>query len=355
MESVRLKGDIELIDDFGEKGLMSTQIKVSDILKLHQIDSQVNRDISYPRLPKIEKYIESFDSEHGIYFPSIVATFREEPGYFYDKERRVLSLPSDTRLVIIDGQHRLKALENFLKKTKSDEEKRQRVLNSQLTLQLYFGLAEKDEKSLFADINSNSKRVSMSLVTSYDTREIMNVIITDIHKVSKSLQSVKIEFEKSRIMRPKDTSFLTSSRLKQFINYLLFGKKNTNNNDQLKIKEQYDEVLSFLERFFYVFIDVLPMEPGNVIKYVLGHEPMQNAIALYLNERIIDNNSNYIAWTVDWAEKVEDLKNVDWSLSNSKWKPYMYIARAKTPSRYYAFIENTQNNLLTLIEEEVLK
>ncbi|WP_329955383.1 DNA sulfur modification protein DndB, partial [Bacillus amyloliquefaciens] len=86
---------------------------------------------------------------------------------------------------VIDGQHRIKGME-YLLKTIVDTERKEQVLNSIVSAQIYFGLSDKDQKNVFVDINSNAKRVSMSLISKYDTREVMRVLIRDIYQINKS-------------------------------------------------------------------------------------------------------------------------------------------------------------------------
>ncbi|WP_342499370.1 DNA sulfur modification protein DndB [Bacillus sp. FSL W7-1034] len=350
MFNIKLKGGIQPINTEGNKGLMTTQIKVRDILNIYRIDPEINRDLSYNRLPKIINYLDSFDSDLGIYFPSIVCSFPGSPLEFYDMEKMELEISEGVRLVVIDGQHRLKSLEQYMTKSHFNEDKKEEILNSDLTLQLYFGLTKTDEKSLFADMNSNSKRVSMSLITNYDTRDITNILIKELYQISKPLQSVKIEFNKSRLVRPTNTDFSTSVRLKKFVSILLFGKKSTNMKEEKLIKEYYDDILSFLERFFLVFIEVLPSEPGNVLKYVIGHEPLQSAIAYHLHKRIITECTNKVKWIINWEEEVIQLEKIDWSTKNPIWQPHMLTSRANTPFEFDLFIDSEENKLVSILD-----
>lgn len=353
MYNIKLRGGIQPFDNEGNKGLMTTQIKVRDILTVYRIDPEINRDLNYGRLPKIINYLDSFDSELGIFFPSIVCTFPDNPIEYYNVEKMELEIPAGTKLVVIDGQHRLKSLEQYMSKADFKGDRKEAILNSVLTLQLYFGLSKKDEKSLFADINSNSKRVSMSLITSYDTRDVMNIMIKELYNISKPLQTIKIEFNKSRLVRPNNTYFSTSVRLKKFVAILLFGKKNINMKEEKLIKDHYDDILSFLERFFQMFIEALPSEPGNVLEYVLGHEPLQNAIAKHLNKKIIIESSNKIAWIINWDEEVSNLRKINWSVKNPVWRPHMLSSRSNTPSEFSLFIESEENKLVSILDYEL--
>ncbi|NFA43767.1 hypothetical protein EXM65_14645 [Clostridium botulinum] len=102
-----------------------------------------------------------------------------------------------------------------------------------------------DERKLFTDINSNAKRVSMSLIIQYGSRDILNILIQELDKISYSLKIAKIELNKSKIVRPNNMEFYTGIRLKDFINYLLFGKNQLILRSKNKLKSNMMKLLVF--------------------------------------------------------------------------------------------------------------
>ncbi|MEW4216079.1 DNA sulfur modification protein DndB [Bacillus thuringiensis] len=353
MFEVKLKGIINIINN--NKGMMTTQIFIRDILDIYKIDNSVNRDVNYNRLKPISSYINSYDSEIGIFLPSLVFSFQENPLYLYDKVSKELTIPLGSKLKVLDGQHRIKGLEELLNGL-NDSKRRDEILNSSITAQIYFNLKEEDEKVLFADINSNAKRVSMSLVTKYDTRDIMRVLIRDLYSSCKALQVAGVEFNKSRIVRPTSTLFFTSARLRTFIISLLFGtnQKLSKKNEKL-LKENYDDILIFLEKFFTILFDVLPSDSGDVKKYILGHEVLQTSMAIYLHQAIMLETKEDVKWFADWESEVERLKLIDWSVSNSIWQSYLMKQRVNTDYEYYGFSDNRPNELVSTLNHYLLE
>ncbi|MFS0783222.1 DNA sulfur modification protein DndB [Bacillus sp. 1P06AnD] len=354
MVNVVAKGAIDTLINKKDKGIMSTQISIRDILEIYSIDKEVNRDLGYHRLPKLVKYLENIDGNMGVFLPAIVLSFRGDPTTCYDSETSSLYISKNNKLVVIDGQHRIKGIEHFLNKGNIDNELKERLLNSYLTVQIYFGLSNSDERKLFTDINTNAKRVSRSLVTSYDTRDIYNLLVRELYHGSDALQAVKVEFNKSRIVRPNNTTFTTSVRLKKFINLTIFGKESPSQKNEKQIKEQYDEIYAFLNKLFSVLFLSLPSNPGDVKNYVLGHEPIQNAIALYLNESIIIDNESNIKWLETWEDEVEQLSMINWSVKNRDWFPFMYVARKNSQYEYQSFIETTTLSLKDVIMKRLV-
>ncbi|MGX4669832.1 DNA sulfur modification protein DndB [Cerasibacillus sp. JNUCC 74] len=298
-------------------------------------------------------YFEAIDSFVGIFLPAIVLSYPGDPNEWYDKSSKCLKLSSNNKLVVIDGQHRIKGLEKFLDKKSISKDKREKIYNSYITVQIYFGLSKDDERKLFTDINTNAKRVSRSLITRYDTRDILNVFTKELYYSCDALQLAGVEFNKSRIVRPSNITFITSVRLKNFINYVLFKKAYSSQKNEIQIKNQYDELFAFFDKLFSVLFLTLPSDPGDVRKYVLGHEQMQNAIALYLHESIILEYDNEIKWLETWEDEVEQLGLINWSPKNRDWNPYTMLNRRGTKQEYTSFIETTTEDLFELLKKKL--
>lgn len=353
MSNILARGTINTLVNRNDRGIMSTQLSIEEVLAIYTIDHGINRDLGYHRLPKIVKYLDSMDSPIGIYLPSIVLSFREDPNFYYDVNTSTLKIEKDNKVAVIDGQHRIKGIEQYLNKSSIDDEAKERLRKSNLTVQIYFGLNAEDEKKLFTDINTNAKRVSRSLVTNYDTRDIYNLLVRELYHSSDALKNAAVEFNKSRVVRPTNTTFTTSVRLKKFINLMIFGKESPNQKNEKQIKEQYDEIFSFLNKFFSIFFLSIPSNPGDVLTYVLGHEPLQNAIALYINEAIIIENDNEIKWLETWEDEIEQLNVINWSVKNRDWLPYMMDSRPNSAYQYKSFIETTTLDLKEIIVKKL--
>jgi len=351
MSTVSLFGTIDIINGNKEKGILSSQMKIGDILELYKIDKNTNRDISYGRIPKIVKYLENQGNEMGIFFPALVFSFRGNPINYYSKDFE-LELPFEKKLIVMDGQHRIKAIERFLENT-NDIDKKTKMLNSFLTVQIYFGLQIDDEKNLFADINSNVKKVSMSLITKFDTRDALNVLVTELYNVCDALQIAKIEFNKSRLARPANDYFSTSSRLKEFISITLFGKKSPNKKDIANLAIQYDDIIVFLDKLFSELFRNLPPYPGNVLDNILGHYATQHALGYYLHDAIITDDTK-IDWIINWEEEIETLSDISWKVNNPLWKKFLITNRKNTPYEYTKIEEYQSKQLFELIKKEIM-
>src|SRR5690625_471116 len=177
-----LKGFTSLVPNFdkGTKriGMLTSELSIKELLDVYRIDSTVNRDINYSRVTKLSSYIKQFDSELGIYIPAIILVYEgvdpvnEGNTYLFEKDRN---------FIVIDGQHRIKGLEHFLRR-EADELKKEQILESRITIQVYFNLKDWQKRQLFIEINGKSKKVTKNLEVKYDDRNSVNTLITDLLK-----------------------------------------------------------------------------------------------------------------------------------------------------------------------------
>lgn len=352
MTLLTLKGSVSLQSNDLQKqiGVMTTKIRLNDLLKMYKIDPSVNRDINRSRIPKVVKYIDSYDVEPGIFFPSLVCAYTGDLVKDFNTETLSLEINNYQSLLVIDGQHRIKSLEAYVNNQDFDLVKRKEIMESEFTLQLYFGLDIDDMKNLFADINSNGVKVSMSLITAYDSREIVNILTKELYEISSELQAMGVEFNKSRITRPQSKKFITSARLKKFISILLFGKETLTNKEEQLIKDKYDEMLSFLERFFSVLSNSLPGNPGDSLLFILGHEAVQKSLAKLLNESLLeDNQLNIVS---GWIENVEVLRHIDWSVTNKTWYPFLIKSKENTVNECFTIDSKQSNSIYNVLSKE---
>lgn len=340
---IPVKGDVHRFLDSSNKGIVSSQITIEELLNSYVIDHEVNRDVNYGRLPDLVKYLESSTMAPGIFVPAFVFSYRGISGLRYDNERGILWL-EDKALVTIDGQHRIKAIEKYVEKNSEDVNFKKNTV----TIQVYFGLSKDDERQLFVDINSKAKRVSRSLVMQYDSREISNLLVNELYKNCKILQAVGVELEKSKVQRPGNTAFATGLRLKTFLYYLLYGKKTLSKKDEELLHKHYDDVVSFSVRFFDELLGGGPEKPGDVRQYILGHEPVQNAIAMFFNETFITFDQHGLQIMGVWEDAVEELAGLDWSVNNVVWRR-MGTTKTTNQGQYLGFNESDRIHLYNQI------
>lgn len=347
---LKLKGFLDVFPNNGEIGILTTQMKVKDLLDVYQIESKVNRDINEQRVSNLSKYLNTFDSESGIYLPAIILAYEgEEPN---DDIPNTYVFSDKGKFIVLDGQHRLKGLERF-KNTENDMNRLTEILNSNITTQVYFGLDRSKKQSLFVDINALSKRVSKNLAVSFDGRDAINKLIQDLLAVERgnSLKQMGIDSKISRIVRPGNKIWMSSARLNTFISYLLLNTGKTSNPTNGLIFENYDKLLEFLKQYFYLLQNALPKNLGDVQDNLLGHEALQNAIAILSHEKIIELSKTEIEWKEEWKEFVELFEYIDWGTNSPLFSALTMQKGGK--NSYIGFEDNKPGDIVPVLREEM--
>lgn len=348
-----LTGHILLIPNFtsteNRRAIMTTELTIKELLDVYKVDKTVNRDIRYDKISKIENYINQIDTDLGIYIPAIMLAYegtdpeREGNEYLFNKERT---------FVVLDGQHRIKALESYIQKEKN-ENKAKKILESKITIQVYFNLTELEKRQLFIEINGRSKRVSKNLSVNFDDRNPMNSLVSDLLKNKRSSLYLKmgVEDKRSRMVRPGNKNWISMVRLARFISFVLLGTQEPSSSSKEIINQQYEEVYSFLQQFFIHLASAFPEDPGNVEKSILGHEAIQNAIAVVCHEKIITITSNEIIFNKNWKKVVEMLEYIDWRPNSSLFKDHLILSGGK--NKYVGFTDNKHYDLVPILEKEL--
>lgn len=326
------------------KFLMTVEMKVKDIIDRFEINSDVNRDIVPTRISEITRYINTYDKKIGIYFPSIIVAATEDP---VDIEEMQIKFNESIRFIILDGQHRMKALEAY-KNKEQNPERLSDILNSTLTVQIYFNLSKHEQRKLFLDINSKSKKVSNSLAFQFDTRDPLNTMIKDLLSTERKnrLSLLKID-QKSRIVRPHNKSWMSISRFNRFLSYFLFNTVKTSNKTALMLSNNYIETLTFVERYLENLLDVFPEDFGNVQKQLLGHEALQNALAIASHENFISWENGQLKVADHWEDMIEILGELDFSVDSLDYQNLLAPGK-----NYKQFKDNKHSEILPILRRQ---
>ncbi|PWK16500.1 DNA sulfur modification protein DndB [Tumebacillus permanentifrigoris] len=351
MSNTNIQGFVDSINNSDKKGMMTANMSVKEVFEVYELDDQVNRELSKTRIPSLVKYIEGWKDSIGIYFPALVFSYRGDFRSNFQNEHSQLHLGIDDKLTVLDGQHRIHAMVKYYS-GEQDEKLREEFLQNHLTVQIYIGLTIDEEKTLFSDINSHAKRVHASLITQYDSRDPINVLVRHLYNGSPALQKAGIEMNKKLVLRPNNTYFCHVTRLKQIVTYLLFNKRTLQKKEEKYLECKHDKVLSFLVQLFDVFFRILPETPGDVNHYVLGHEAIQSAIAQFLFKKIIVLEDGQVGWKRNWEREVLSLQSVDWCIENPDWERWMVVSNALNGREHKEFPYPHIRGLLEYIESK---
>lgn len=306
------------------KSVVTIQCTVNEIIKFVEIDQNVQRELVSQHVANIQKYIQYGIDGNMIFFSPFIFSSRGQ-GRF-DKEAREYKLSTEDKLVILDGQHRIRAFENIIKMlevraTEEDYQKLSYIKEFQLSLQIYENLSEQQEKQLFADVNTKSSAVSNTLLLMYKDNELANKLVKEIIYGNSFIKSDEYEVRGRSTL----TKFMTVATLYNII--LILNEKRIITELQLnKINEQNYEAYKHKTILFL-----------NLLKKYAPHDSINRKKYIILNPKVLHGIAFYIA-NVSTEENMEQLfKEViyktDWTHSNLKFEEYG-VPYSDTTKRY---------------------
>ncbi|RXZ84280.1 hypothetical protein EBB07_04190 [Paenibacillaceae bacterium] len=333
------------IHPFCEKyGLATVSLRVQDVLNYTTIDPMVQRKLSAMQRRKIANYLQERELDH-VFFGPVTLSLREVSGISREGQQFILSHGS--KLSILDGQHRIQALgyvnEQMLKEGRKVERKaaqlkvksrrnpddaglaeeleqteglvseiearRLDLMESELSVQLYIGLNEEEEKQLFGDINSKVQLVSKELGHSFDSTDPLNLVMQQVAEHNELLKSAGIERRNN--LTAFNKNFTCYSWLYSTATLLYTGKMQPSYEMARRIRADIATHVEILHQYLNGVLPHLPEQPG-LSQYSSSTRVMQESIALYAHEFLYKDGQ----YNPDWTSCLQALKNIDWTHDN---------------------------------------
>lgn len=330
-------------NQFGQL-VYSAQADVQSVLKLFEIDEEIQRELDSERVGSIVNYIiEGIKNrESSFYFPPFIFSARGN-GKF-DKKEMKYKLKSNHKIVVLDGQHRLRALERAVKYLQfNDKILFDELICYPLSLQIYANLTIKQEQQLFSDINSKATKVGANLIKMYSIEDEITLLMHDVMYNHPIIQVTEFEMRKNQTR----TKFMLALTLYKIIAMLDSGRY-ISNNDVYDIKNKNVNLLkSKTEKFLTYIYEYAPYNARN------------RSNSIYLNQSILLGIAK-VAFEMseeDWKEELFEkiIKKYDWSQYNKELEsfgiPYNYSNnsyRLTPPTRVYKSIYTILKNKITL-------
>ncbi|MCM3706455.1 MULTISPECIES: DNA sulfur modification protein DndB [Cytobacillus] len=320
-----------IVQDVFTKRQTFIALPVSELIRMHKQERLILRDTNQLQVRRIKKYI-FLNAEGGeIYMPPLVAAVEEG----------MLGGQTPDRLRMVDGSHRMKALlqledQIFMSmKSEKDEEIRnayhlQYLLEkTEIAIQVLEGLSMDEENQLFIDLNTKGKQVALSKRIAYDSRDRLNGITNRILQSNAKLIEAGVETEKRAIIRPANKKFLSLSQLRLLVATFLAGKL-LNRSDEWKENaggddEAYMDIVN--SWFDKLFSFESPKRIGNYQGTMLASFPVIQAVSLYAMKGW--ENQSLSAKKQSLIERMDFLKEVNWSSANPEWRRFDGMERGE--------------------------
>ncbi|WP_088835119.1 DNA sulfur modification protein DndB [Paenibacillus tyrfis] len=314
---------------FGQQ-IVTAQCCVNDVLKFLMIDREVQRDIAPERVSLISKYIQSGLEGEDIFFSPLIFSARGQGEYDEDSSQYRLNM--NDKLVILDGQHRIKAFENLKSRLeamiqqKPNDSKLIELLemleNFPLTVQIYLNLDIAKERQLFTDVNTKSAVVNNTLLIMYKKGDLYGELVKEIVNNHPTISPDRFEC-RSKTTRSKLATAATVYVVASTLNEGVYGRKPT-----MKINEKnYSTFKKDTEEFFTLLLKYTPKESMDRDKYVVFTSNVMVAIAKYVHEMKkkyptvkMEDLFRKVIYTIDWSHKNNDFRRLAAKYNNQTKK-----------------------------------
>ncbi|MEI7027880.1 DNA sulfur modification protein DndB [Paenibacillus sp. y28] len=350
-------------------GMATLSLRVQDLLNYTAIDPMVQRKLSSSQRRKISKYLQERELDH-VFFGPVTLSLREAE--LLDRQSDgELYLQHGAKLSILDGQHRILALgyvnEQLQKEVKRLEKKiasikiklreapqdaemieeleqtegmlselesrRLELLDTELAAQVYIGLGEEEERQLFGDINSKVQLVSKELGHSFDSTDVLNVVIQQAAENNMLLKAAGVETRNN--LTSFNKNFTCYSWLYSTATMLFSGKMQPSYELARKIRADMTTYIEVMHQFFHAILPIMPEQPG-LAQFTSSSRVMQESLALFAHDFAFAGGS----YNPNWTDCMKVLDGFDWSHGNTE-----LIERFGT----------LQNGKLNLIHEKSLR
>lgn len=329
------------------QNVISIQCSVDQVLKFIEIDREVQRDIIEYHVTDIQKYIQYGLDGNDIFFPPLIFSARGKGTY--NENNYTFNLNLDDKLIVLDGQHRIKAFEMIIRRLEirndpSSIEKLNKARNFPLTIQIFTGLSVRQEQQLFTDINTKASKVSNTLLVMYKNNSLCAELAKDIINSHPSISADKFEV-RSKTTR---TKLMTAATLHNTIVTLNDGVFYTAMAKAKITEENYDLYKKRTEEFLNLLVKFAPKGAMSRNEYLIFIPSVIFGIALFIHELMKKNSSLTMEYLF---EKV--IRKVDWSHKNKDYKT-LGIPYKQTTKRYNFSNGARGSKIITNYLEKVL-
>ncbi|MEY2369405.1 DNA sulfur modification protein DndB [Lysinibacillus capsici] len=320
-------------NQFGHE-VISAQCTVDYVLKFLEVDKAVQRDMIEKQVASISKYIQYGLEGNNIYFPPLIFSARGK-GRF-NEESNQFHLKTEDTMVILDGQHRIKAFEVLRKRLMSsrnaeDQKKLNYIKNFPLTIQIFSDLTIEKERQLFTDVNTKSSKVSNTLLVMYKENDLCGRLVKDVINNHPSISPDKFEVR----AKTTTTKLMTAATLYNIclslndgIIFLHGGTSRINETNYLLYKKNVEDFLTLLMKY-------APDQCLDRNKYFIMNPNVLRGMAKYIYS-LREKDAN-----LEMEELfLKSVRFIDWSHKNKELKQYGIPFNNKT--KKYRFTVGTR-------------
>ena len=269
-------------------------------------DLRAQRTLNKSRIPEMMRYL--LDNPKDYVFSAITASVGSDVN-FLDNENTpnmgTLEIPLDAQILINDGQHRRKAIEQAIKENPD-------LGQDNIAVLFFIDEGLQRSQQMFADLNKYAVKPSASLSTLYDQRDPASELARYLAQEIAPFKGLT-ELEKSNISSVSGKLF-TLSGIKQATKALLGkgAKDSYSSHDREMAIEYWTEVYKHTPEWQMVEKKQLAAAEARR-EFVIAHGLGLHALGIFGRALILQHPDK-------WKEQLTDLTKVDWRKSNPEFQ-----------------------------------
>ena len=275
---------------------------------------RAQRTLRETRIPAIKNYI--LNNPEDYIFSSLTASvdgtmkFSASPSLGENGKLGRLYIGMDSRLLINDGQHRRKAIEEALKE-------RPDLGHEMISVVFFQDDGLKRSQQMFSDLNKNAVKPTKSLSILYDHRDEFSKFIVNLVNTIEIFEG-RVELEKTTLSNRSKRAFTLNgvSEATMKILGIAKGKKITKQEKEF-IVEFWEQVAKNIPQWQLLLQK--KVAPHEIRKeFVNTHTNVLNALGI-VGRVILEE------YPKSWKEKLRGLKDIDWSRTNPEWNGRLIV------------------------------
>ena len=300
----------------------------------HDIPAKLRaqRVLSDSRIPLIKNYI--LNNPDDYIFSSLTASvdgvMRFTPGAGLGEDSKLgrLYIAMEARLLINDGQHRRRAIEEALKVNPD-------LANETISVVFFSDKGLKRSQQMFADLNKHAVKPSTSLGILYDHHDDYSQFIVSLANEVDIFRN-RVELEKTTISN-RSTKFFTLSGISAATKLLLDGEKDISPEKRRFVKDYWNEVARNIGHWKNL-MDGLVTAGELRTNYIHAHSNLLATLGIV-------GSILYKNYQDSWKEKLEVLRELAWQKTDQMWEGRLAVQGRMQKSKIG--MELAANSILT--------
>lgn len=311
--------------------IMLTQLPFKILDNIFEIDEYVQRRLDGRKRNEISQFVIDSLNNYPFYFSPFVFSLRDG---IENKDENEWYLNTETKLYILDGQHRFQGMKAALSRLEqekllleSDFEKNKHqikayvkqidfIRNYPISMQVYTELDRQKERQLFADINTERSDVHGGLIVKYDKRDEYAVFVKAV--VDEIEDFFEIETTLSRLTK-SNSAMTTMIAMKRCLMTMFEGGKGLYSASTKPSKDLSDQKIKHAAvLFFRNWLDIFPKKMNDRDKYLCGNTTIQIALAY----AVYFLNNRYGLGYVEAIQALRKLKACSWKANDKLFEDF---------------------------------